>query len=410
MQPSAVLFSDRMSENDAAGLGGRGDARDEVMLRVALDLAGEHDLDQILERVVVGAAEVTGARYAALGIYDHAGQIERFVHHGLDEGTVERIGALPQGRGLLGEVIVGNGPIRLADLTTDPRSGGFPEHHPPMHRFLGVPVRRGERRFGNLYLTEKPACFDAQDERRVVVLAAFAAAAVESVRLATAEERARADRDLLSRVIGAQEAERARVSRDLHDEIGQALTSVLLGQRLVLDALDAHGPDLGEVRDRADEVRQLAADALVEVRRLAFELRPIVLDDVGLVAAVRRLASDLAERHGFDARVILDGLGEDTRLDTEVETVVYRVVQEALTNVARHASANRAQVAFTVSGEVLLADVVDDGTGFDATAELLEGSLGLTGMAERAGLVDGRVEITSEPGHGTTVHLEVPIA
>ena len=126
MQPSAVLFSDSMSENDAAGLGGRGDARDEVMLRVALDLAGEHDLDQILERVVVGAAEVTGARYAALGIYDHAGQIERFVHHGLDEGTVERIGALPQGRGLLGEVIVGNGPIRLADLTTDPRSGGSP--------------------------------------------------------------------------------------------------------------------------------------------------------------------------------------------------------------------------------------------------------------------------------------------
>lgn len=410
MQPSAVLFSDRMSENDAAGLGGRGDARDEVMLRVALDLAGEHDLDQILERVVVGAAEVTGARYAALGIYDRAGQIERFVHHGLDEGTVERIGALPQGRGLLGEVIVGNGPIRLADLTTDPRSGGFPEHHPPMNRFLGVPVRRGERRFGNLYLTEKPACFDAQDERRVVILAAFAAAAVESVRLATAEERARADRDLLSRVIGAQEAERARVSRDLHDEIGQALTSVLLGQRLVLDALDAHGPGLGQVRDRADEVRQLAADALVEVRRLAFELRPIVLDDVGLVAAVRRLASDLAERHGFDARVVLDGLGEDTRLDTEVETVVYRVVQEALTNVARHAAAHRAQVAFTVAGGVLLADVVDDGTGFDATAELLEGSLGLTGMAERAGLVDGRVEITSDPGHGTTVHLEVPVA
>lgn len=107
---------------------------------------------------------MTGARYAALGIYDQAGRVERFVHHGLDAGTVERIGVLPQGRGLLGEVIVGNGPIRLADLTTDPRSAGFPEHHPPMYRFLGVPVRRGERRFGNLYLTEKPACFDAQDD------------------------------------------------------------------------------------------------------------------------------------------------------------------------------------------------------------------------------------------------------
>ena len=380
------------------------------MLRVALDLAGEHDLDLILERVVVGAAEVTGARYAALGVYDQAGRIERFVHHGLDADAVERIGALPQGRGLLGEVIVGNGPIRLTDLTTDPRSCGFPDHHPPMHSFLGVPVRRGERRFGNLYLTEKPGGFDDQDERRVVVLAAFAVAAVESARLAAAEERARADRDLLSRVIGAQEAERARVSRDLHDEIGQSLTSVLLGQRLVLDALEAHGPGLGEVRDRAEEVRRLVADALVEVRRLAFELRPIVLDDVGLIAAVRRLASDLSERHGFDARVILDGLDDDTRLDTAVETVVYRVVQEALTNVARHAAANRAQVAFTVAGGVMLADVVDDGTGFEVTSELLDGSLGLAGMTERAGLVDGRVEITSKLGRGTTVHLEVPVA
>jgi len=404
-----VLSSDRMSEDDAAGLGNTRDARDEVMLRVALDLAGEHDLDQIIERVVVGAAEVAGARFAALGVYDQAGRIERFVHHGIDAATVERIGKLPEGRGLLGEVIVGEGPICLADLTADPRSCGFPDHHPPMHSFLGVPVRRGDRRFGNLYLTEKPGGFDDDDERRVVVLAAFAAAAVESVRLAAAEERARADRDLLGRVIGAQEAERARVSRDLHDEIGQSLTSVLLGQRLVLDALEACGPGVGEVRDRAEEVRQLAADALVEVRRLAFELRPIVLDDVGLIAAVRRLASDLAERHGFDVRIILDGLGEDTRLGTEVETVVYRVVQEALTNVARHAAANRAQAAFTVAGGVLLADVVDDGTGFEVTAELLDGSLGLVGMVERAGLVDGRIEISSEPGHGTTVHLEVPV-
>ena len=377
---------------------------------MALGLAGEHDLDRILELVVVGAAEVTGARYAALGVYDHAGQIERFVHHGVDASTVERIGALPQGRGLLGEVLVGNGPIRLSDLSADPRSYGFPDHHPPMHRFMGVPVQCGGRRVGNLYLTEKPEDFDDDDERRVGVLAAFAAAAVESVRLAAAQERARADRDLLSRVIGAQEAERARVSRDLHDEIGQALTSVLLGQRLVLDGLEAHGSGLGEVRDRAEKVRRLVADALVEVRRLAFELRPIVLDDVGLIAAVRRLASDLAERHEFDARVILDGIDDDARLGTEVETVVYRVVQEALTNVARHASANRAQVAFTVTGGVLLADVVDDGTGFDATAELVGRSLGLTGMAERAGLVDGRVEVSSRPGHGTTVHLEVPVA
>lgn len=398
-----------MSEQ-AIGPGDTGGVLDETVLRVALGLAGEHDVDDILERVVAGAAEVTGARYAALGSYDKAGQIERFVHHGVDAATVRRIGALPEGRGLLGEVILSDGPIRLDDLTTDPRSCGFPRHHPPMRSFLGVPVRRGERRFGNLYLTEKPGGFDEQDEQRVVVLAAFAAAALESVLLTAAEERVRADRDLLSRIIGAQEAERARVARDLHDEIGQSLTSVLLGQRLVLDALEAQGEDLAEAQDRAEEVRQLVANALVEVRRLAFELRPIVLDDVGLIAAVRRLASDLAERHGFDAHVVLDGLAENTRLDPEVETVVYRVVQEALTNVVRHAGASRAQISLTIAGPLLLADVVDDGVGFDASPDRLEQSLGLTGMVERAGLVDGQVEVTSERGRGTTVHLEVPVA
>lgn len=405
---ASLGFCDSMSEydrrpSDAVGV------VDDVLLRIALELAGEHDVDEILERVVAGAAEVTGARFAALGVYDTAGRIERFLHHGVDAATADRIGVLPEGRGLLGEVIVGEGPIRLDDLSADLRSCGFPEHHPPMRSFLGVPVRRGERRFGNLYVTDKPGGFDEQDEQRVVVLASFAGAALESVLVTAAEERARADHDLLSRVIGAQEAERARVARDLHDEIGQSLTSVLLGQRLVLDALEAQGEVLGEARDRAEEVRQLVADALVEVRQLAFDLRPIVLDDVGLVAAVRRLSADLAERHGFDTQIALDGLGEDTRLDPEIETVVYRVVQEALTNVARHAAASRVQISLTVAGDVLLADVVDDGTGFAATAELLDRSLGLAGMAERAGLVDGHVEITSEPGHGTTVHMEVPI-
>lgn len=395
--------------NDDGVLGDARDARNDVALRVALELAAEHDLDRILQRVVRGAVAVTGARYGALGVYDDAGRIDRFVHHGIGVETVGRIGSLPQGRGLLGEVIVGDGPIRLDDLNDDPRSCGFPEHHPIMRTFLGVPLRRGERRYGNLYLTEKPGGFDDRDERLVVILAAFAAAAIESLLLVSAEQRAQADRELLTRVIGAQEAERARVSRDLHDQIGQSLTSVLLGQRLLLDALEAHGPDFDDVRDRAEEVRTLVAGALTDVRRLAFDLRPTVLDDIGLVAAVQRLAADLADHHGFDHRVVLDRLGDDARLDPDVETVVYRVVQEALTNVARHAHAGRARVTLTKAGGVLHADVVDDGCGFDASADRVGSSLGLRGMTERAGLVDGKVEITSTPGGGTTVHLEVPV-
>jgi signal transduction histidine kinase len=400
------------------------DARFDALLGAALELAGEHDLEQVLDRMVRCAARIADARYAALGVYDAAGRIEQFVHHGVAAETVALIGRLPEGRGLLGEVIVADRPIRLADLAADPRSCGFPPRHPRMRTFLGVPVRVAGRRFGNLYLTEKQGggTFDEEDERLIVTLAAFAAAAIEAAQLvaaerdravagaelAAAQERARAQREMLALVIGAQEAERARVSRDLHDQIGQALTSVLLGLRLVDGALPEDRGDLSEVRARTGEVRELVAHALGEVRQLAFELRPTVLDDVGLVAAMHRLAVDFGRGFGVRVELRLDGLDDESRLPPEVETVVYRVVQEALTNVARHAKASHAAVAITADTDRMRASVSDDGVGF-AVGDGPPRSLGLAGMTERASLVGGHVTIASTPAHGTTVILEVPL-
>ena len=396
-----------------------------MLLQAALALAGEHDLEQILQRMVRCAAEVSGARYAALGVYDETGRIQRFVHHGIDDDTVARLGHLPEGRGLLGEVIVADGPIRLDDLTADSRAVGFPPGHPPMRRFLGVPVRRGDRRFGNLYLTEKAGGepFAEEDERLVTTLAAFAAAAIEGSllvaaerergaarsELAAARERERLGQEMLVAVLDAQEAERARVARDLHDQIGQSLTSVLLGLRLVETSLERDEPDLGDARQRTAEVRELVTDALADVRQLAFDLRPTVLDDVGLVAALRRLTGDLAARHGFAVDLSLDGVSEDGRFHTEVETVVYRVVQEALTNVVRHARADHVSVRLAQDRACLRAVVSDDGAGFDPAATGRR-SLGLLGMRERATLVGGRVEVVSAPGAGTRMELEVPVA
>jgi len=395
---------------------GAADGRFDALVQGALELAAEHDVGQILDRMVRCAADVAGATYAALGVYDATGGIERFVHFGVDAETVARIGHYPQGRGLLGEVILADGPIRLSDLGADPRACGFPAQHPPMRSFLGVPVRVGERRFGNLYVTEKHGGgqFDEEDERLVVTLAAFAAAAIEGAllvaterELAAAQERSRAQQEMLARVIDAQEAERARVARDLHDQIGQSLTSVLLGLRLVDGSLSGAAPGLDDARDHTEEVRALVAQALDEVRQLAFELRPTVLDDVGLVAAVRRLARDLSDRSGVQVDLVLDGLDDDTRLPPEVETVVYRVVQEALTNAARHAQASRAAVEIAVGGQGARARIVDDGVGFDVGDGPLR-SLGLAGMRERASLVDGHLDIVSTLGEGTTVMLEVP--
>ena len=400
----------------------------QTLLEAVLVLSGEHELDTVLRRIVAGAATIAEAKYAALGIYNEAGAIESFIHHGMDDDTAARIGRLPDGHGLLGEVIVASGPIRLADLSADPRSGGFPPNHPPMRTFLGVPVGRGGRRYGNLYLTEKSdgGPFADQDEALVVAFAAFAVGAIESAQLVQAE-RARADavadlatatervafkREMLGEILNAQEAERARVSRDLHDDVGQALTSVLLGLRLVESALASDEVALDDARRRTDDVRALVADALRRTRKLAFDLRPTILDDVGLVPALERLAQDMTARGDATVSFAAHGFGAD-RLPPEIETVVYRVVQEALTNITRHAGAATASITVIVAEGRVRALVEDDGVGFETDAVPTRGHLGLKGMAERADLVGGTVELSSTTGTGTstgtTVRLELPL-
>lgn len=401
---------------------GEDTGRTEVLLRAALALAAEHDLDELLGRIVAGAAEVAGARYAALGVYDEAGRLRRFLHHGLDDETVARIGARPQGQGLLRESIVAAGPVRSNDIGADRRAVGFPPHHPRMRTFLGVPVAGAGRRWGNLYLTDKVGGpFSARDEHLVVALAAFAAAAIESAELVAAEreraaaiaelaaarERERVGADLMARVIDAQEAERARVARDLHDDVGQALTSVLLGLRLVDGSVSAGG-DAEAMRARIEEVRDLVADALGAVRRLAFELRPTVLDDVGLVAALDRLMAETSARSGLSTGLELDGFEEGRRLAPELETVIYRVVQEALTNVTRHAGAARVTVRVRAEDDAVGGEIVDDGSGFDPAP--VGTSLGLAGMRERASLAGGHLDVVSSPGAGTRVVFELPVA
>jgi signal transduction histidine kinase len=403
---------------DVSGRGSKAEGRSTALLRAALALSEHRELADVLSLILTSARSLAGARYAALAVYDEHGEIETFVHQGVDAATASEVGAPPRGHGLLGELIMAGGPIRVEDIRADPRFGGFPAHHPEMRSFLGVPVASSRRRYGNLYLGDKEAGqpFDAEDERLLGTLAAFAAAAIENVHLldaerdlAAARERDRVRTEMLGQVIDAQEAERARVARDLHDEIGQSLTSVLLGLRLVEDSLGRPDPDVEDCRQRTAEVRKLVAEALRQARTLAFDLRPTVLDDLGLVAAVRRLVEEVGAKGAPAVDLAVHGLDDDSRLAPEVETVVYRVVQEALTNVVRHAAASSASVVIARDGDRLRAVVEDDGHGFDLGAAHRP-SLGLSGMNERAQLVGGSLQIDAAAGRGTTVRLEVPVA
>ena len=544
------------------------------LVEAGIALTSDLSLDAVLTKLVEAAAALTGARYAALGVVDRNGRgLERFLTTGVGDAVIAEIGDLPVGRGILGVLIREAKPLRLHDLTEDPRSVGFPPGHPPMHSFLGVPILLRGVAYGNLYITEKEdGDFTDEDEEVITLLAAQAAVAIENARLYESATRwlwqletmtevgnalagelelpplleliasrlreliearlvfialptpegdirieaasasgpagelvgvrmsrsasktgrvlergrpervdsllddpeidqetarrfsgaaelpvpstglflplvvrgrsigvitihdkvgrgdrsdlrfsdedlrlaetfaaraavavdlsERVQRDALRRVVEAQELERKRLARELHDETGQALTSMLLGLRNLEETASDE-----ERRAALAALREIAVSTLHDVRRLAVELRPKALDDFGLVPALERLTESFGEQTGlrvqFEARL-------HERLPTDVETALYRIVQEALTNIVKHARAREVSVLLIRKDTAVSAVIEDDGRGF-SRGGLSGDGIGIVGMRERLALIDGTLTIESSPGAGTTLVAEVPL-
>jgi signal transduction histidine kinase len=224
-----------------------------------------------------------------------------------------------------------------------------------------------------------------------------------TVELERADE-VRTERELLRRqVIAAQEEERRRISRELHDSTSQSLTSLMVGLR----TLDGICDNL-QVHLQAKELRDVTEQVLDDVHTLAVQLRPSVLDDLGLAAALERLAQDWSRRHQIRADVLVH-IGEE-RLLEGLETALYRIVQEALTNVARHAQAKSVSVLVERRVQDVVAVIEDDGLGFDPGLIHGEGHLGLAGIRERAELLGGSLTIESNPGNGTSLFVQLPLA
>jgi signal transduction histidine kinase len=259
---------------------------------------------------------------------------------------------------------------------------------------MWVPLVVRERAVGVIAAHDKlgqDPRFTEEDLRLAEGFAIRASAAVELSE--------RVQRDALRRVVEAQELERHRLARELHDETGQALTSILLGLKSVEDAKSEK-----QNREAAAELRELVVSTLQDVRRLAVELRPKALDDFGLHAALERLAQTFTEQIGIETDVEAS-LG-DERLPPEVETALYRLVQEALTNVVKHSRASHVSISIVRKAHSVSAVIEDDGVGF---GEPSGQGVGLIGMRERVGLLDGRLDIESGAGHGTTIVAEVPL-
>jgi signal transduction histidine kinase len=546
---------------------GRGEL--ERLLELGRRLVSELDLDAVLAQVLEAARELTGARYAALGVLDESRtRLQRFIHVGIDGATRRRIGPLPRGYGILGELISEPRPLRLEDISDHPRSYGFPAGHPTMTTFVGAPITvRGEV-FGNVYLTEKQGGepFSESDEHLLVVLAEWAAVAINNARAHEELQRGRADLERLvqglqataslsrelggesdlgrvlelvtkraralmkarssyvllqegarlvvraaageggirsvgigigpgsethafmgidsSQRIGAEaakslrelgiegtsalavplraqgqgfgvllvvdhigpertfnsdqqltlesfatsaansvsaaraledekaslaiassERERGRWARELHDETLQEL-----GALRIMQENAARANSLEEARDYLRVASEQVEQTVSGLQGLIAELRPAALDQLGIEAAIEALVDRLSARSEMRVEIDIDLAHErgdhPTRPTPELESTIYRLVQEGLTNAIKHANATRARVAIEERGGTILIRVEDDGEGFD-TAEVSRG-FGLTGMRERVELAGGELAIQSRDGGGTMVRATLP--
>ncbi len=293
--------------------------------------------------------------------------------------------------------------VPSADCPSCPLCGG--DGASPIYHAI-VPLRVKEKSVGVLSLTGRGEV-GLEDLGLLEAVGQQVGIGIENARLwEEVWQKEAVRRELLYRLMTAQEEERRRIARELHDEAGQALTSLLVSLRLMENA-----KSLEEVRSLVAGMREVVSGTLDAMHNLAVELRPSVLDDLGLVPALARYIQGCRARLGMTVDLEVVGL-DSVRLPEAVETAIYRITQEAVTNAARHAGARHVSVVLERRGDTVVLIVEDDGEGFDmetVMAAQRQGRLGLSGMAERASLVGGRLTVESAPGAGTTVLLEVPI-
>ena len=364
----------------------------DAVLAVAAGLS----VDEVLQRLVDSARILAGARFAALGLPDGEGGFRRFLTSGMDDELIASLGPLPRQHGVLGAMLDAQSSYRTNDIHEHPEfRGWWPEAHPDMRSFLGVPIVAADGVIGAFYLTEKLTApdFSDEDDDLIGLLAAHAAIAITNARL---QEQARE----LSVV-----AERNRLALELHDAVSQKLFGLVLSAEAAGTLLDR---DPAAARDQVERLQALAQDALEELRSLVFELRPLDLALDGLAGALRKQVGLVTRLEGLEIELTIEN---EPPADPARDLEVLRIAQEALQNAVKHSHASHVTVVLRGEGSRLLLEIEDDGVGFDPGADGIRSRrLGLTSMEERAGRIGGTLEIRSAAGAGTTVRLEAPYA
>jgi signal transduction histidine kinase len=363
-------------------------------------IAGELDLDRVLQLIVDSARELVGSRYAALGILDANNRIERFLSSGMSHEERMQLGAPPRGHGLLGLIIREGRAVRVADISRHPEAYGFPPRHPVMRTFLGVPIRVGDRTIGNFYLTDKAGGseFTDRDQQLVELFAMHAGIGIQNARLHARVQRL------------AVVDERLRIGRDLHDGIIQGIYAVALSLEDVPDLMAA---DPDEAAARVDRAIDRLNVTIGEIRTFIVGLGAETVN-VAIGARLSRIADEAAMLAGSNLSVSLDLDDEavdraDRELSSEAANQLLQIVREAVSNSIRHSNARHVRIALGAGRDELVVRVEDDGRGFDPEAPRGAGHLGIANLHDRAASVGGSLEIRSAAGAGTRIIATLPL-
>ncbi len=360
----------------------------------------EYGLEQVLA--------ISGAEAGMMVLLNSSAERVVSAHRNMPPELLDTTSAASPLTDLITQVTTTGEPVLIMDMVAAPaqlaavcRAAGYSS-------YVCLPIGTRSKVLGVLnVLCTGRACLDAERHTLLMTVCSQLGIAIENSRLweeLQHKERVRAQ--LLSKVVSAQEEERRRISRELHDETGQSLTSLLVQ----LKVLERTG-DIETMRQRVRDLRDLTAQTLEEVRRLSLDLRPAALDDLGLVAALDWFVSEYSRKVGIRTDFQAQDM-DDVRLPHEAEATVYRVVQEALSNIARHSRATQVWVEIRREGELVEVCVRDNGQGFnlEETLQSTGRGLGLLGMQERMALIGGTLRLTSSAGEGTRVYAQVKLA
>ncbi len=368
------------------------------LLEATLAISANLSLVETLKRIIVAAAQLVNARYAALGVPDESGEfLVEFVTTGLTPEAEARIGHRPRGHGILGVILREGQSLRLRDLHQHPESIGFPPHHPLMTSFLGVPITHKSQRLGNLYLTDKRDAdeFTAADQQIIELMATHAGLAIENSRLYAKLQH-------LSVV-----EERQRIGMDLHDGVIQSIYAV----GLILEYVNAQlaEGDMHGARERVTSAMEALNATIRDIRAYILDLRPRRFEGDNLIVGLEHLLVE------FKANTLmqLDFTAEsaaDEALSAEARLALFHIVQEALSNAAKHSRASRVSVRLEERNEWVTLTITDNGRGFDSEQVERPVGHGLMNMRDRALSLGGELTMHRPSEGGAEVVARIPKA